>query len=170
MSVYASTTASASASAYLRSFVEDATAGLAAAPGLCELSCQRPSARPGAIHRGTYVRAWPEPLPVYKKGKRMLKFAQLRSKAEIFAEITRNYPWVGDMRGGWEIEKFDFTPPSDRWMDAFKPLATFELELKSIPESGKFDVWISGTTPKGDVKRATVGTIAKQVEIRRCLS
>jgi hypothetical protein len=46
----------------------------------------------------------------------MLKFAQLRSKAEIFAEITRSYPWVGDMRGGWEIEKFDFKPPSDSWM------------------------------------------------------
>jgi hypothetical protein len=43
----------------------------------------------------------------------MLKFAQLRSKAEIFAKITRTYPWVGDMRGGWEIEKFDFKPPSD---------------------------------------------------------
>lgn len=100
----------------------------------------------------------------------MLKFAQLRSKAEIFAEITRNYPWVGDMRGGWEIEKFDFKPPSDSWMDAFKPLATFRLELKSMPEFDKFDVWISGTTPKGDTKRATVGTIAKQVEIGRCLS
>ena len=100
----------------------------------------------------------------------MLKFAQLRSKAEIFAEITRNYPWVGDMRGGSEIEKFDFKPPSDSWMDAFKPLATFELELKGMPQSGKFDVWISGTTPKGDVKRATVGTIAKQVETGRCLS
>ena len=100
----------------------------------------------------------------------MLKFAQLRSKAEIFAEITRNYPAAGDLRRGWEIEEFAFKPPSDSWMDAFKPLATFELELKSMPESGKFDVWISGTTPKGDVKRATVGTIAKQVEIRRCLS
>jgi hypothetical protein len=96
---------------------------------------------------------------------RMLKFAQLRSKAEIFAEITRNYPWVSDMRGGWEIEKFDFKPPSDSWMDAFKPLATFELELKSMPQFDKFDVWISGTTPKGDTKRTTVGTIAKQMEL-----
>jgi hypothetical protein len=50
---------------------------------------------------------------VHKRGRRMLKFAQLRSKAEIFAKITRTYPWVGDMRGGWEIEKFDFKPPSD---------------------------------------------------------
>lgn len=93
----------------------------------------------------------------------MLKFAQLRSKAEIFAEITRNYPWVGDMRGGWEIERFDFKPPSDRWMDAFKPLATFKLELKSMPEFDKFDVWICGTTPRGDAKTAKVGTIAKKL-------
>lgn len=92
----------------------------------------------------------------------MLKFAQLRSKAEIFAEITRNYPWVGDMRGGWEIEKFDFKPPSDRWMDSFKPLATFELELKSMPQFDKFDVWICGATPRGDTKTAKVGTIAKR--------
>jgi len=92
----------------------------------------------------------------------MLKFAQLRSKAEIFAEITRSYPWVSDMRDSWEIEKFDFKPPSDRWMDSFKPLATFELELKSMPEFDKFDVWICGTTPKGDMKTARVGTIAKR--------
>jgi hypothetical protein len=104
---------------------------------------------------------------VHKKGKRMLKFAQLRSKAEIFAEITRNYPWVGDMRGDWEIEKFDFKPPTDNWMDAFKPLTTFELELKSMPQFDTFDVWISGKTPKGDTKKATVGTIAKRVEVRR---
>jgi hypothetical protein len=90
----------------------------------------------------------------------MLKFAQLRSKAEIFAEIARNYPWVGDMRGDWEIEKFEFKPPSDNWMDSFKPLATFELELKSIPEFDKFDVWICGTTPRGAAKTAKVGTIA----------
>jgi hypothetical protein len=100
----------------------------------------------------------------------MLKFAQLRSKAEVFAEITHNYPWVGDMRGGWEIEKFDFKPPSDSWMDAFKPLATFELELKSMPQLDKFGVWISGMTPRGEKKRAAVGTIAKQAEIRQCLS
>ena len=90
----------------------------------------------------------------------MLKFAQLRSKAEIFAEITRNYPGSGDRRGGWQIENFDFKPPSDRWMDSFKPLATFELELKGMPQCDKFDVWISGTTPKGDTKKAEVGTIA----------
>ena len=96
----------------------------------------------------------------------MLKFAQLRSKAEIFAEITHNYPVAGDMRGGWEIEKFDFKPPSDSWMAAFKPLATFELELKRIPQFDKFDIWISGTTPRGETKRAAVGTIAKKVEIR----
>lgn len=92
----------------------------------------------------------------------MLKFAQLRSKAEIFAEITRNYPWVSDMRGGWEIEKFDFKPPTDHWMAAFKPLTTFELELKSMPEFDKFDVWICGATPRGDAKTAKVGTIAKR--------
>jgi hypothetical protein len=92
----------------------------------------------------------------------MLKFAQLRSKAEIFAEITRNYPWVGGMRDGWEIEKFEFKPPSDRWMDAFKPLATFELELKSMPEFDTFDVWICGTTPRGEPKTAKVGSIAKR--------
>ena len=92
----------------------------------------------------------------------MLKFAQLRSKAEIFAEITRNYPVAGDMRGGWEIEKFDFKPPSDSWMAAFKPLATFELELKRIPQFDKFDIWISGTTPKGDTKTAKVGSIANR--------
>ena len=79
----------------------------------------------------------------------MLKFAQLRSKAEIFAEITRNYPAAGDLRRGWEIEEF-----------AFKPLATFELELKGVPQADKFDVCISGTTPKGDTKTAKVGTIA----------
>lgn len=100
----------------------------------------------------------------------MLKFAQLRSKAEVFAEITRNYPWVGDMREGWEIERFDFKPPSDRWMDAFKPLATFELELTSMPQFDKFDVWISGTTPRGEKKKAAVGTIAKRAEIRQSLS
>lgn len=92
----------------------------------------------------------------------MLKFAQLRSKAEIFAEITRNYPWVGDMRSGCEIEKFDFKPPTDSWMAAFKPLATFELELKSMPEFDKFDVWICGLTPNGNPKTAKVGTIAKR--------
>jgi hypothetical protein len=92
----------------------------------------------------------------------MLKFAQLRSKAEIFAEITRSYPVAGDMRGGWEIEKFDFKPPSDSWMAAFKPLATFELELKRIPQFDKFDIWISGTTPKGDTKTAKVGSIANR--------
>jgi hypothetical protein len=90
----------------------------------------------------------------------MLKFAQLRSKAEIFAEITRNYPGTDDMRDGWEIDKFDFKPPSDSWMAAFKPLATFELELKGMPQFDKFDVWISGTTPKGNTKTAKVGAIA----------
>jgi hypothetical protein len=100
------------------------------------------------------------PLPAHQRGKRMLKFAQLRSKAEIFAEITRNYPDVNDLRGGWEIDKFDFKPPSDRWMDAFKPLATFELELKSAPTFDTFDVWIYGVTPKGGTKTAKVGTIA----------
>ena len=90
----------------------------------------------------------------------MLKFAQLRSKAEIFAEITRNYPDANDPRGGWEIDKFDFKPPSDRWMDAFKPLATFKLQLKSAPAFNAFDVWIYGTTPKGGTKTAKVGTIA----------
>jgi hypothetical protein len=94
--------------------------------------------------------------------KRMLKFAQLRCKAEFFAEITRNYPAIADMRGGWEIEKFDFNPPSDGWMAAFKPLTTFELALESIPQFDKFDVWISGTTPKGDTKKAKVGTIANR--------
>lgn len=89
----------------------------------------------------------------------MLKFAQLRSKAEIFAEIMRNYPGADDMCGGWEMEKFDFKPPSDNWMDSFKPLTTFELELKSTPGFEKFDVWICGTTPKGDAKTARVGTI-----------
>ena len=92
----------------------------------------------------------------------MLKFAQLRSKAEIFAEITRNYPAVGDMRGGWELEKFDFKPSSDSWMAAFKPLTTFELELKSMPQFNRFDVSISGTTPKGDMKTAKVGSIANR--------
>jgi hypothetical protein len=92
----------------------------------------------------------------------MLKYAQLRSKAEIFAEITRNYPGAGDMRGGWEIEEFDFKPPSDSWMAAFKPLATFELELKGMPQFDKFDVCISGKTPKGDTKTAKVGTIANR--------
>lgn len=92
----------------------------------------------------------------------MLKFAQLRSKAEIFAEITRNYPGASDLRGGWEIEKFDFEPPSDNWMAAFKPLATFELALKSMPQFNKFDVWISGTTPKGVMKTTKVGTIANR--------
>jgi hypothetical protein len=92
----------------------------------------------------------------------MLKFAQLRSKAEIFAEITRNHPRASDMRGGWEIEKFDFKPPSDSWMAAFEPLATFELELKSMPQFNRFDVSISGTTPKGDTKTAKVGTIANR--------
>jgi hypothetical protein len=92
----------------------------------------------------------------------MLKFAQLRSKAEIFAEITRNYPGAGDMRGGWEIETFNFTPPTDRWMDSFKPLATFALELKCMPEFDRFDVLICGTTPKGDTKKAKVGTIANR--------
>ena len=92
----------------------------------------------------------------------MLKFAQLRSKAEIFAEITRNYPGAGDRRGGWEIEKFAFRPPSDSWMVAFKPLATFELELKGISHLNKFDIFISGTTPKGDTKTAKVGTIANR--------
>lgn len=92
----------------------------------------------------------------------MLKFAQLRSKAEIFAEITRNYRGAGAMRGGWEIEKFDFKPPSDSWMAAFKPLATFELELKSMPQFNRFDIWIFGTTPKGDTKAAKVGTIANR--------
>jgi len=95
-----------------------------------------------------------------QRGKRMLKFAQLRSKAEIFAEIIHNYPGADDMCGGWEIEKFDFKPPSDRWMDSFKPLTTFELELKSTPGFDKFDVWIRGRTPKGDTKTAKVGTIA----------
>ena len=95
----------------------------------------------------------------------MLKFAQLRSKAEIFAEITRNYPdandlCANDLCGGWEIDKLDFKPPSDRWMDAFKPLATFELELKSASTFDTFDVWIYGATPKGDTKTAKVGTIA----------
>ncbi|MGH3669494.1 MAG: hypothetical protein ACRDSH_02495 [Pseudonocardiaceae bacterium] len=90
----------------------------------------------------------------------MLKFAQLRSKAEVFAEITRDYPDVNDLRGGWEIDKFDFKPPSDTWMDAFKPLATFELELKSAPPFDAFDVWIYGVTPKGGTKTAKVGTIA----------
>jgi len=89
----------------------------------------------------------------------MLKFAQLRSKGEIFAEITRNYPAAG-VGGGWEINQFDFKAPNDRWMDAFKPLATFELELKSAPELDMFDVWISGKIPKGDTKTAKVGTIA----------
>lgn len=92
----------------------------------------------------------------------MLKFAQLRSKAEIFAEIARNYPWVGDVRDGWQIEKFDFEPPTDNYMDSFKPLATFELELKSMPGFEKFDVWICGTTPRGVAKTAKVGTIAKR--------
>ncbi|MGH3513852.1 MAG: hypothetical protein ACRDQI_18970 [Pseudonocardiaceae bacterium] len=92
----------------------------------------------------------------------MLKFAQLRSKAEIFAEITRNYPGAGDMRRGWEIEEFAFKPPSDSWMAAFKPLATFELELKGMHQFDKFDVYISGTTPKGDTKTAKVGTIANR--------
>ena len=91
-----------------------------------------------------------------------MKFAQLRSKAEIFAEITRIYAGADAMRGGWEIDKFEFKPPSDGWMDAFKPLATFELELKSMPQLDKFDVWISGTTPKGDTKTAKVGTIANR--------
>jgi hypothetical protein len=50
------------------------------------------------------------------------------------------------------VQKFDFKPPSDSWMGAFKPLATFELELKSMSQFDKFDVWISGT-------------IAKQVEL-----
>jgi hypothetical protein len=90
----------------------------------------------------------------------MLKFAQLRSKAEIFAEITRNYPTAGDLRCSWEIEEFAFKPPSDSWMAAFKPLATFELELKGVPQADKFDVYITGTTPRGDTKTAKVGTIA----------
>jgi hypothetical protein len=90
----------------------------------------------------------------------MLKFAQLRSKAEIFAEIKRNYPGAGKTSDGWKIEKFDFEPPSDNWMSAFKPLATFELELKNTPQHDKFDVWISGTTPKGNTKTAKIGTIA----------
>ena len=105
---------------------------------------------------GAHERA---PLPGDQRGKRMLKFAQLRSKAEIFAEVTRSYPAAG-VRGGWQIDQFDFKPPSDRWMDAFKPLATFELGLKSASEFDKFDVWISGKTPKGATKMAKVGTIA----------
>jgi len=53
-------------------------------------------------------------------------------------------------------------------MGAFKPLATFELELKSRPQSDNFDVLISGTTPKGDTKPAKVGTISNQVvKVRR---
>ena len=92
----------------------------------------------------------------------MLKFAQLRSKAEIFGEITRNYPGADDMRGGWEIERFDFKPPSDSWMAAFKPLATFELEIKSAAQFDEFDVWISGTTPKGNTKAVKVGTIVNR--------
>jgi hypothetical protein len=47
-------------------------------------------------------------------------------------------------------------------MAAFKPLATFELELKRIPQFDKFDIWISGTTPKGDTKTAKVGSIANR--------
>jgi hypothetical protein len=92
----------------------------------------------------------------------MLKFAQLRSKAAIFAEITRNYPRVGDIRGGWEMDKFDFEPPSDTWMDAFKPPATFELELTTTPQCEECDVWIYGKTPNGDTQTAKVGSITNR--------
>ena len=92
----------------------------------------------------------------------MLKFAQLKSKAEIFAEITRNYPDTGDIFGNWEIETFNFKPPSDNWMDAFTPPASFELELKCMPQLYKFDVWVSGTTLEGEAKNAKVGTIANR--------
>jgi hypothetical protein len=51
-------------------------------------------------------------------------------------------------------------------MGAFKPLATFELELKCIPQLSKFDVWISGTTLKGETKKAKVGTIANRWKLR----
>jgi len=37
--------------------------------------------------------------------------------------------------------------PSSRWQ-------TFELELKCMSQLYKFDVWISGTMPKGDTKKA----------------
>jgi hypothetical protein len=94
--------------------------------------------------------------------KHMLKFAQLQSKTDIFAEIARNYPDTGDMYGSWEIDTFNFKPPKDNWMDAFKPLATFELELKCMPQLYKLDVWISGTTPEGEAKKAKVGTIANR--------
>jgi hypothetical protein len=92
----------------------------------------------------------------------MLKFAQLRSKAEIFAEITRIYSGTDAGHGGWEIDTFDFEPPSDRWMDAFKPLATFTLELTNASQFDRFDVWIYGKTPNGDTKTAKVGTIANR--------
>jgi hypothetical protein len=92
----------------------------------------------------------------------MLKFAQLRSKAVIFAEITRNYRGVGDIRVGWEMDKFDFNPPSNRWMDAFTSMATFELELTTTPQLDEFDVWIYGRTSKGDTQTAKVGIIANR--------
>jgi hypothetical protein len=41
--------------------------------------------------------------------KRMLKFIQLRSKIEIFAEIISKYPDARDMYGSWEIDTFNFT-------------------------------------------------------------
>jgi len=70
----------------------------------------------------------------------MLKFAQLRSKAEVFAEIAHNYPWVGDMRGGWEIEKFDFTV-FDR------PLTGNDYRRRTGPVYQL--VWGRKTTPAG---------------------
>jgi hypothetical protein len=92
----------------------------------------------------------------------MLKFDQLKSKAEIFAEITRNYPDAGDIFGNWEIDTFNFKPPSDNWMNAFTSLANFGLELKCMPQLYKFGVWISGTTLEGETKNAMVGTIANR--------
>ncbi len=100
----------------------------------------------------------------------MLKFAQLRSKAEIFAEITRSYPKVGDMRSGWEIEKFDFKPPSDSWMDAFKPLATFKLELKSMPNLTSSMFGSAEQLRRVIRKRLRWEPLQEVVEIRRCFA
>lgn len=77
-------------------------------------------------------------------------------------EITRNYPDAGDLRAGWKIEKFDFKPPSDNGTDTLKPRATFELELKNMPQFDKCEAGISETTPKSDTKTTKVGTSANK--------